>query len=1304
MPPSLPSRSPRIRSTRRWLAPLRANGIRVCGTFGLLLTATVSCHEEFDTTRDAPPSATFGDDVYSMFCDRLGASSLNEDLEGISYRPICHHDAAGKYGDEVDESLLPTVSGDAAKRARKLGIAKMRRIAERRALLVKAFNQIFPDIEIPDPTSKDKKDKVRLLDGLEELGRRMVPLYEENPYDDSKGAEPLAPSTTRALGRLFDQLATDDDARAALQQMAGRQGYRPFNVGLGAIRSFLTYPNLRNLTKTTLDVFGPDGEAVPVLQHMLEVGKREMITARTIVSPLPQLVVVEEQGTLSRPRETSELLRSLMLTEHPSFAPTEDAPSRFITVRDKRGFAVPFGSRPGVVGTIPAPFTDADADGFADVDEDGRFLDDSGDPLEIDPPFALAEKVAKKKDSLDTYGRPSDPTYEYVDTSRTLAASVIHDLVPLLDPTKYAEDGDEKAFASENETIMYALQGAMALYGTREKAVYDFDEDAILPEDSECDECAPYERFRGEDSPLADLVHAFGQILADPDSDVVMLSMIDLLQNHEQEVARVVGAALRIKEIADGHDRAAAVGDVLPAALPKDNTLWDEMAGVLGRMAEEPGLTEKVLGVLAGNELVTPIDGSAHVGETIAIMATHSDEYAYDKGNHNGAAVNISVGPSSLSDPVTGIDFAAPRNGKNRSILQRVAQLIADTRGAKTCNKQGAKVVSSLGGISLDWPITGSGYQQCELFQIDDLSLFYLRSLLPADHEKKSEFILKDNALLDIMDYLNSFVSPDQMFEDSSGIDGMTLHPTDEALNRLVFFGSHSDRFPSIPDFDTVNYGGQTEEFIYKLMEPVGTAVCPVDGYGVPDCDEADLLRVRDGNTIFALEKKGLGAYLEPLIRVFANVGCSGDGSGCSVNVDRGEQMFLDLLTILNRHWNGPDHGTECSESAPHDSPAYCSGGGVGRYEPILDQALRSDLIPALHEFAKAVHEVQKITVRRGQKAGEVMTGARIMEHVTEILFSTDYASRHQLVNRQGSPATTWADGTPQPQATGYTLVADALAGFDAAFEQPDNQERKAPWKRARSQLVDTFIAVDGEGTSARFRNPSFAPMSLAIMKTLTEQLNANCPTREGGAECTWAKWDLGRKFSETISGPLFAAIQDTTEAVRTNDKTRRELENALQFVLVSASDDDALQGTLASVSDMLQLMSDDANLAPVLRAASVAVRPDADPEGAGCADRTIRTMKALVDDEFDAYHVMDYALPNLVRPLVNKDGDVIGASPLEIIMDSIADVHRIDAASEAPNQEADYESIMGTVRDFLVDDTRGFEQFYAIIRKRPQP
>ena len=55
----------------------------------------------------------------------------------------------------------------------------------------------------------------------------------------------------------------------------------------------------------------------------------------------------------------------------------------------------------------------------------------------------------------------------------------------------------------------------------------------------------------------------------------------------------------------------------------------------------------------------------------------------------------------------------------------------------------------------------------------------------------------------------------------------MTLHPTSKALNRLVFYGAQSDQFPNIVDLDLVGLGGKTDNFIHKLMEPVGTNVCP---------------------------------------------------------------------------------------------------------------------------------------------------------------------------------------------------------------------------------------------------------------------------------------------------------------------------------------------------------------------------------------------------------------------------------------------------------------------------------------------
>src|SRR5580693_1354154 len=108
-----------------------------------------SC-QSFDTTRHAPPAATLGDDIYGVFCDRLGASSFTEDLTGASYYGICHYDSQGNYKNTVDVTALPTPTTPKEIAARKLSIAKLERMAQRRGDLVHALNATFPDVMIPD--------------------------------------------------------------------------------------------------------------------------------------------------------------------------------------------------------------------------------------------------------------------------------------------------------------------------------------------------------------------------------------------------------------------------------------------------------------------------------------------------------------------------------------------------------------------------------------------------------------------------------------------------------------------------------------------------------------------------------------------------------------------------------------------------------------------------------------------------------------------------------------------------------------------------------------------------------------------------------------------------------------------------------------------------------------------------------------------------------------------------------------------------------------------------------------------------
>lgn len=1272
---------------------LRALGVGLCA-YGF-----AAC-DSIDTTRVAP-KATLGDDIYGVMCDRLGASALSEDLTGASYHSICHFDANGVYGNAVDEARLPPPATDVAREARRLSLAKLHRLAARRTELVRALNAIFPDVSIDDPVTPEDGDTIRLHDALLDFAKSLSTLYEQNPNEP--GGEPLMPSSTRAIGRLLAQLRGSDDALAALAKIWARRGYRPARVGMGIVQPALGYPKLRDLTRSAVSLLGPGGGASPALQDLLRVVEKEMKTAKPTLSPLPDYQVTDATAQPNRPRTALEVVAAVMLAEDPAYAKSDDEPARFISLRDRRGFVVPLGSQPGQPGTLQAPFSDLDGDGFADVDAFGRFVDATGEVLPIDPPFRVPGVSVGPVDDFD---RPAEPLYRYLDTSRALTGAMSRSLVPLLDATKYATSSDEEPWLVEHESLMYALAGAYELYGDEEPAVYDYADESVKAPGQSCADCFEYTRFRGEDSPLVDLVHATGQVLADPESDALLLGLMDLVEHHPDTVARLMGALLHVREVALAHDGLADMGLEHRAELPYETPVWDEVAQVLSAMAERPGLTAKLVTAFGSDVMVTPTQGVGHLGEALSKFMGMRDRLHYDPQNLNGPPRNVTIGGASTQPPSTPIQPAAPRSGDNVSLLERSMRVIRDANGLKVCNKPGTQVHSKLFGLSLTYPLFGGTLDACELFRFENMGAFYLGTLLPPSHPKRATMKIDDGFLSTVLDFYGNFGDPGEIFESSSGIVGFTFQPTAPALSRFVFFGaSQSSLYPGMPDVDTQNQGSDTDEFIGGVIEPASSVVCPVNGDDVHQCASSqDVLRVRDANSMFAWEHFGFHDYLRPALTVFANESCTDDLLSCDVDDYTGEVYFMDLIGILYRHYPGPDHGPECSKTgSAQTNPKYCSEAGINRYEPILTEALQGDLVPAIVELSRVASDLSQITVQRGPSAGQVWTGADVMEKLVRVLFSQPYAAQRGVVDRAGSASGAWVDGTPQAQTTPFALFADALHRIDVRLDASGEPERKAMWKRARSHLVDELLAVEGTGSAARWKNPTTPRMLLSVLRVMREQLNANCPSRESGIECTWAKRGLGDKLATTMSGPLFAAIVRLGESVRTDDEARRELGRFLTHVLEAATTGgaagDTLHATLATLSDILQVLQDDGVLSPIINAISSAAAPSASDAGRGAADTAIAVLKALSSDEYDRYHVLDTILPAVVTP---RD-ELEGRAPIEVILDVVADVHRIDASSDGPLDAADYESILRAAHEFLTSDTRGFEQLYAIVEKRPR-
>ncbi len=205
------------------------------------------------------------------------------------------------------------------------------------------------------------------------------------------------------------------------------------------------------------------------------------------------------------------------------------------------------------------------------------------------------------------------------------------------------------------------------------------------------------------------------------------------------------------------------------------------------------------------------------------------------------------------------------------------------------------------------------------------------------------------------------------------------------------------------------------------------------------------------------------------------------------------------------------------------------------------------------------------------------------------------------------------------------------------------------------------------------------------------------------------------KEFADTIGGPTFAGAMDVTDAIRRDDAARTALEKLLVYLVDAASSNDALAEVLGSTDDLIQVLRDDTNLVPFYHVMATAAAPTGtDATGntvTGVVDATTTLLSRLaghaVDGngneicagELDPNAVLDVGLANLVTPMPGPDGKTPGRTPLEVILDAIADVNRAAPGAGTKRSGDDYANVANELSEFLLDQQRGLEQFYAIVR-----
>ncbi len=1185
--------------------------------------ASGACAQEFDTTNRAPARLSLGDDMFTVLCDRVAATEDPFDLEARKSRGVCHADTDGKYTDKYAEE-----DGEMPKK-----VAVMVRY---RKQLVDAFNATFPD---KDNLQTDMKDLLAALtplyddDTMPESTRTLAAIFDEIAFNQTK---PSPDESPRDANIRAAKLKRAEDVRAALARLGGRKGYRPIATAIGVARPMLAYDRMAAVTDTTIRILGSGGPAEKELRLVLNVAQLEL--ANTKAEPRAPIMGYTDRFTKTanaKPKLTSEILRNILVdVEKPEYALDLTKPVPYL-LRDIRGFAT-------FAAGLPPGGVDKDGDNLPDVDTFGRFIDGSGAPLKLAAPFAFVTATGVESTESGDTGKAD--LYKFGDASKTMLHSVLADTKVIAHP--------------DNGALLDLTHAAVWQFGKRvDVKSQPYGDPDGAPDSHVID----YKKFDANTSPITDLVYALGRLMELPRLNDYLEFNRQLLRDHPTEVARLIGAALKIRDIANKPEYKSI-------DLDDKSTLWDEVATIVGELASEPIVMKEVIESFADPRVLLLPNGMAR-------FANHSDGLDYNPAADkcvtgadatcpplNDPWWNVSSEPPGpKKDPGVLVDYTKPDIEGNRSLFSRFFALISESDGVKICNKPGATIHTDVLGIPTKLPLIGT-YKECEALEIPDMGKYYLACVVGGTDEITGDARCKLPLKDPIITSLGGLLDVDKKMETGSGITGLKRVPTVEALNRMTMW-----RHPN--------------KFITDLNDPFPTNVCPITtSFDTRRCATPDdLMANRHRATMFMGEAydalKGLAPTLQPFVKKRA------DGK---------ERLhyFVRLVQTMNKHWSPGGNPTRCKDGVPETDPRFCAKSNARAYEPILAEAFATDIVPALHEVTK----ITKGMTVNGKPGTEVLAA------LVSDLMDPKVAATMKLVDRNGSASTTYNDGkTTVPQLTFFHLFANAINKFDTMWGTEGAADHEL-WRAARSKLVDQFLgveAVGGDVTKSKFKNPAVTAAGPVLMDALEDRIAEH--KAKGDFE-TWARSGLVKTFIESMESPIFASAIDLQEKIYADEAARKELGLLVSYLADQASQNDALASLLTSAQDLIQLMADDADMVPLYHAAAVGASPDGALKRG--LDLVERIGKIETGDAFANAHGKRRVIPKVLANAVTPMGST-QITPLEVYMDVIADLHRADPTKTDAFAPVDYGSVSQNVLEFLIDKTRGLEQLYTIVKNR---
>ncbi len=1155
-----------------------------------------------------------------------------------------------------------------------------------------------------------------------------VPPELQDPLDTYlRALQPLQDDGTMVTllertGQALQQLGGDSGTTAGLSRLGHQSGIRPARTSGGLVRALSAVPSLDEFIGVALPLLDMDGIAAADFKTLLGATAFELRHLSRSTEPP------------TSPERSAALLRDLLTATRPEL---KTGQSLLITLRDPRGLPL--------LDDVAAPYVKDLGTGLAKANADGYFVNAGGQPIPYVTPLPdVGVGIGASRDAQGRALRPDGkPLYRYAELDGSLLSAL------LVDAPRLADDAPGKAGGPPRDMLLGLVRGASLLAGSR-----------TMQQKTKEGETLSYMGFDPNDSALLDLAYAgtqllrFGSAGSPPEQDMVAVldSTKTLLGTaaYESPLARALKALL---DAADESKKPAYAA----AKLPEQSTLFDDLVPIIQRLlaVDNGALAEDVVAALQ----------DPHARNLGPIMAQLADERGYFFMRQ----------PSTSNDFVDGIHPEVPgsiigsfgqkpsrgapdadatldwRNlmtsdaRNNRSVLQRLMHLIADTSGGTVfCNGRNA---SAFGGLVVF-------DQACDMFKIDSVGQFFLLAIASpalktdtATNAKQAASFLEAikngndcrcaagtgpcrdkpnqvrrcNALTsNILDgtrgdgVLENLLGVTSLNDDHTGFG---RYPRPAATARALFLDLWDPVAKQRPQYTPSQ---PAELLLNHTTNPDGSLCYNADLSPCVDLADPDGRKFKDGNgqdRLFVDEHNGILFALEmvrppatlpdgtanpfpgdsfydamrPLVDAFAkHRECvqSDGGTGCA-KWQNATQLLIDALTVVHRHYpsaRSQNYGRSFADSYG----AAAAADAAVSYEPLLAKILGGDLLLATAELSPILTALTTDGQVGSPRALPVLI--RLLRYV----FDPTQTAPGGLRYRDHSTVALRNDGKPAGGVTPFYLLADALKKKKALLQKPDNQVARDRWNQAVSDIIDVMLKVQVSagmmGPKYQFDNPRLRPLGQILLDFAKGRVTAH-----GSDLAGWTD-KLNADLTDVLTGPLVTSVVDLGTKLDDNAEAR-----AQTYLLLRQLLDDKNVGARAALSvtvvDAVQLLLDEPDLLPIGRGLAGLVDPQTGPALTGI---TLMRRGRELEQKSSLVAMPKQVLVRLLKSLYQLDSS--GVHPMFRLSDAIAEVNRARPGLAGDYTGEDYQAVLQNTGKFLVEQQRGLLRFIQIVQSRCLP